>query len=576
MDKTSQSGPRLVQDGQSSPDGSGARVRELRTCLSQIVTTCELLKLEAGPQAARGLVEKIDEIRALAIAVTDDLRGASSRSSDVLRQHGLREAIAATARSISQVLQQVSRLSAALPRFQASDDFLRVEFMTHRLAQLADEFPSAADDGAPIPPRPAEDPAAAPAPAPEIAPAASVSSRHLSGDRQVVLVVDDDQQNREILNRFLRSEGQQIILAASGQEALQTIHDHRIDLLLLDLLMPGIDGLGVLRTIRAGDQMRQVPVIMISGVDEIERVAACIEAGADDYVLKPFNPTLLRARVRSLLERKHLHDLEQARTEQLEQTLRELEEQKKTTERLLLNILPQKVAAELTVHGSVSPSYFEDATVVFTDFVSFTSSTEKLAADELVAELGFYFTAFDNIMDRYGLEKLKTVGDSYIFLAGVPERTPSHPVDAVLASLEMLACVKSRQGHPLSGWPMRIGINTGPVISGVVGTRKFAFDVWGDSVNFASRMVSSGAADRINLSARTFHRIKDFFLCAPRGEVKIKGNRWVEMYFLEGVLPNLLADTSAFPPPAFRERYRKYFQKDLEIFPELPAGGVHP
>ncbi|HEY6969092.1 MAG TPA: adenylate/guanylate cyclase domain-containing protein [Candidatus Angelobacter sp.] len=394
--------------------------------------------------------------------------------------------------------------------------------------------------------------------------------------KQVLLVVDDDYDNREIVRRFLAFQGPDIILASNGHEALAIISSRRVDIVLLDLMMPDIDGLGVLQKLKATFQFGELPVLMISSVDEIDKVAACIEAGAIDYILKPVNAILLRAKVRSLLERKQFRDQERRRTQQLEKTLCELEVQKRKTEELLLNVLPQKIADELQVSGCVSPMYFEDATIVFTDFVNFTAATEKMAADELVTELNYYFTKFDEVVDRYGLEKLKTVGDSYIFLSGVPERSPSHPVDAVLAAMEMLECVKQRQGHPLSGWAMRVGINTGAVIAGVVGTRKFAFDVWGDSVNFASRMVSSGSPNRINISARTFHRVKDFFFCAPRGEVKIKGNRWVEMYFVEGPLPALSADALEFPAAPFRERYKRYFQRELEVFDGTKTGIREP
>jgi adenylate cyclase len=341
-----------------------------------------------------------------------------------------------------------------------------------------------------------------------------------------------------------------------------------VDLALLDLVMPGASGFEVLRAIKTGLRARDVLVIMISGVDETEKVVACIETGADDYVLKPFNATLLRTRVRALLERKQLRDWEKEQTEQLKGALLQLESERKTTEKLLLNILPKAVCDELRLRGSVSPTYFEDVTIIFTDFVSFTSSTEKLTADELVALLNEYFSAFDNIVERYGLEKLKTVGDSYIFLSGLPDRTPSHPVDGLLASIEMLEFVKEKQkARPHPGWSMRIGIHTGAVIAGVVGTSKFAFDVWGDAVNFASRMVMSGAGNKINVSERAFQRLKDFFICTPRGLVAIKGDRQAEMYFVEGVLSHLLEGHCSGTPSSFHERYLRYFKREAPAFP---------
>jgi class 3 adenylate cyclase len=227
------------------------------------------------------------------------------------------------------------------------------------------------------------------------------------------------------------------------------------------------------------------------------------------------------------------------------------------------------VAAELKEKGAVAPRYYEDVTILFTDFKGFTLETERLAAEELVNTLNEYFTAFDEITSRYGLEKLKTIGDSYMCVAGLPTYTPSHAVDAMLAAFEMLAEVKRRKlSHP-AAWSIRIGLHTGPVISGVVGIRKLAFDIWGESVNFASRMESSGHPDHINLSASTYTRVKDFFACEHRGRIATKEKREYDMYFANGILPSLLHETQeGMIPAAFLWRYHNYFHKNLEHFPE--------
>ena len=252
--------------------------------------------------------------------------------------------------------------------------------------------------------------------------------------------------------------------------------------------------------------------------------------------------------------------------DQLHERQAELEAARKQAEGLLLNILPARAAKELTEKGTVDPRYFEDVTIMFTDFVGFTLSTEKLAAEDLVHALHDYFTAFDHISRRYGLEKLKTIGDSYMCLSGLPVRNPAHPVDVVMAAFEMLHAVEERKKNP-SGWGVRIGIHTGPVVAGVVGIDKFAFDIWGDSVNFSSRMESSGAANRINISERTCARVKDFFECEHRGRVQTKDKREVDMYFVNGVLPSLLDETGNLPPEAFARRYRTYFEHDPPSFP---------
>jgi class 3 adenylate cyclase len=261
--------------------------------------------------------------------------------------------------------------------------------------------------------------------------------------------------------------------------------------------------------------------------------------------------------------------------QQLESRNQQVEQQKKVSESLLLNILPAEVADELRVKGMVSPKYFEDVTILFADIVGFTLSTEKLAADELVAMLHDYFTAFDKIVARYRLEKMKTIGDAYMCISGLPVRNPSHPVDTVMAAFEMLRAVQERErADRPAQWKVRIGIHTGPVIAGVVGINKFAFDIWGDTVNYSSRMESSSQANRINLSERTYSRVKDFFDCEYRGKVLTKEKRELDMYFANGILPALLNGSEAVPPPAFVKRYNIYFQKDPAAFPTFLAPQV--
>jgi class 3 adenylate cyclase len=259
----------------------------------------------------------------------------------------------------------------------------------------------------------------------------------------------------------------------------------------------------------------------------------------------------------------------------LEQTVEErtieVRQQRDQNEALLLNILPKPVATELRSTGAVTPMTFDDVTVCFSDFVGFTLSSEKLPAEALVTALNQYFTAFDEIMGRYGLEKLKTIGDSYMFVSGLPEPRPSHAVDAVLAALEMVEAVRklSRPGAPVN-WKVRVGLFSGPVVAGVVGVRKFAFDIWGNTVNFAARMESSGAANRVNLSAATWERVRGLIDCTARGPVKIKEGRFMEMYFALGPLPDLLhGDVVDGIPDAFRRRYSAEFGIAPRSFPSM-------
>jgi adenylate cyclase len=386
-----------------------------------------------------------------------------------------------------------------------------------------------------------------------------------------LLVVDDDASNRDVLCRRLEREGYQTTTAQDGNEALALLSERPFDLVLLDFMMPGLTGSEVLAIIKSTPALSQLPVIMISAADDLARVVQCIELGAEDYLSKPFDPILLRARIDACLEKKWLRDEEQRKSEQLVAALREAENQKNIAASLLRNILPDEIASELLAKGAVDPRYFEDVTIVFTDFVGFTASTESIAAEDLVTSLHEYFTAFDQIVGRYGLEKLKTIGDSYMLGGGLPVRSSSNPVDAVLACFEFIKAVDelgSRENAP--AWKVRIGIHTGPVIAGVVGIRKFAFDVWGETVNFASRMESSGMPGRINISGQTYSRVKDFFECESRGKVLTKEKKEYDMYFVNGISRRLIDDApleARMTPLKFVRRYRIYFQKAPLAFP---------
>jgi class 3 adenylate cyclase/CheY-like chemotaxis protein len=402
-------------------------------------------------------------------------------------------------------------------------------------------------------------------------PGDAMTESHLNREKPGgrLLVVDDNEGNRDLLSRRLLRDGCEVLTAATGAEALSLARSHDFDLILLDIMMPEMDGFTALTELKKDPRLRHIPVIMISAIDELESVVRCIEGGADDYLPKPFNPVILRARVNALLERKHLRDEEMRKTEELQRALVEIEAQRAKSEELLLNILPDSVAHELQTEGSVQPMYFEDVTIVFADFVGFTLSTELLPADDLVRVLHAFFTAFDGIMARYGLEKLKTIGDCYMFAGGLPVRSPSHPVDAILAALEMIRVTEQMAAAGPVNWQLRIGVHTGPVVAGVVGIHKFAFDIWGDAVNLSSRMESSGTPGRVNISATTYTRVKDFFACTKRGPIKIKDGRELEMYFVEGIAQGLLANKEVPAKTLFARRYAAYFRKEPCAFPDF-------
>ncbi len=216
------------------------------------------------------------------------------------------------------------------------------------------------------------------------------------------------------------------------------------------------------------------------------------------------------------------------------------------SERLLHNILPIPISAELKQKGRVEPVHLDEATVLFTDFKGFTFLSEKMSPGELIANLDECFSIFDGIIDRHGLEKIKTIGDAYMCVGGLPDANHTHAVDAALAALAMREAIarlkREHEARDEPYWDVRIGFHTGPLVAGVIGKKKFSYDVWGDTVNTASRMESSGEPGRVNMSGSSHETLKYLFDCEGRGRVKAKNKGEIEMFFLNGIKPRYSAD----------------------------------
>jgi len=217
-----------------------------------------------------------------------------------------------------------------------------------------------------------------------------------------------------------------------------------------------------------------------------------------------------------------------------------ISKEKKRSDELLLNILPEETAEELKATGTAKAKSFDMVSVLFTDFKNFTQASEKLSPEELVAEINYCYSEFDKIITRHGIEKIKTIGDAYMCAGGLPATNATNPFDVVQAGLEMVAFIeKNKTDRMLKGQPffeLRCGIHTGPVVAGIVGIKKFAYDIWGDTVNTASRMESSGEIGKVNISGSTYELIKEKFICVHRGKVKAKNKGEIDMYFVEGPL----------------------------------------
>jgi class 3 adenylate cyclase len=275
-----------------------------------------------------------------------------------------------------------------------------------------------------------------------------------------------------------------------------------------------------------------VGILEMAGLTDDETLTEKLEL-ADLIVFSlgiGFHSQLNSSKVRSLLIET------QQQKEEIEAQHDALETERQKVDNLLLNILPIQVAQELKETQHATPQYYEKASVLFTDFQGFTRIASSLTPAEVIAELDYCFLAFDEITEKYGLEKIKTIGDSYMCAGGLPAPNDTNPEDAVLAALEIMQFMnnwqKTRIAEGREIWHIRIGIHTGELVAGVVGKKKFAYDIWGDAVNIASRMESNSETDKINISSATYECIKEKFDCTFRGSLPIKNGGEVPMYFV--------------------------------------------
>ena len=360
--------------------------------------------------------------------------------------------------------------------------------------------------------------------------AAMANGEGAEAARQVgrILVVDDIASNRDLLSRRLTRDGHTVLLAQSGAEALDCLTSVDMDVILLDVLMPDMNGIEVLSKLKANPDWARIPVIMISGLTEMDAVIRCIAAGADDYLAKPFNHVLLQARLKACLERKRWADRER-------QYQRRIEAEKERADALLHAILPGQVVARLNGGETVIADRFDSVTILFADLVGFTPVAAQTSPVELVQRLDCIFGEFDRLASRHGVEKIKTIGDAYMAAAGVPEPSDDHAERTVALGRAMLAAV-TRADPEDRPFEIRIGIHTGPVVAGLLGQYRFVYDVWGETVNIASRLEAHGLPGRIQLSQATLDALSlggsQLPPVTPRGQVALKGVGGIEAYLL--------------------------------------------
>jgi adenylate cyclase len=349
-------------------------------------------------------------------------------------------------------------------------------------------------------------------------------------DAARILIVDDEPLNVDLLEQELELLGCATLSASDGLAALERLAKEPVELVLLDVMMPRLDGFQVLARMKADPELRHVPVIMISALDQLESAVRGIELGAEDYLPKPFDPVLLKARIGACLEKKRWHDREVAYR-------REIERERERADRLLHAILPAPAVAELKAADRVTPRRYEGVAVLFADIVDFTAWSEAHPAEEVVANLDRLIEASERLVALHGLEKIKTTGDGLMATANLLQ---GH-ADPVLACVRCgLAISEAARSNP-AAWQLRVGIQIGPVVAGVVGRDKFSFDVWGDTVNVAARLASLGSSSALYLSAEAWSQVAGRCAGEPLGPIVVKGKGDIEVHRCLGILDDRAA-----------------------------------
>jgi len=353
------------------------------------------------------------------------------------------------------------------------------------------------------------------------------------GFRGDILVVDDTLVNLRILSEMLAAQGYKVRPVTSGPQALQAGIAAPPDLVLLDINMPGMTGYDVCQQFKAHSHTRDVPVIFMSARDEVLDKIRAFEVGGVDYVTKPFHLEELLARVATHVSLRALQrELQDART-RAEQAAVALAEEKRRSDDLLHSMLPRSVAGALREGKRVDGDAFPAVSVLFCDIVDFTATASLHSPRAIFDLLGQLYTRFDALVGRHPVYKVETVGDCYMIAGGVPDPDPGHADAVVAVALDMVDAVDGIRlpgGAPLQ---IRLGVNSGPVVGGVVGTRMPHFCLFGDTVNIASRMESTSTPMHVQVSENTMKLLDPRrWRLEPRGEIQLKGRGTMRSYFV--------------------------------------------
>lgn len=497
---------------------------ELRTPLNHIIGYCEMLIEQAQDDGLEVFIADLDRIHSAGkrlSVVIDDLcdPGASRKIDEGLMHHEVRTPLDQVI-GYAEMLQEQAK---GLGRDSFILDLQKVHAAgRHLLNLVVENFASIQLDSGPVGSEvvtftrhqaPAGE---SPAKQGEIVKAPTKIAS--------LLVVDDNELNRDMLTRRLERLGYKISCAENGSEALKKIRAASFDLLLLDIIMPVMDGFEVLEQLAMEPLFRNIPVIVLSASDQLDQVVKCIQLGAKDHISKPFNPVLLQARIGSCLERKLLRDQETS-------YLRQIEQEKQRSDDLLHVILPRDIAAELKGTNAVKPRRFEKVGILFCDVVGFTSYSDRHRPEEILPHLQTLVEAFEQLCVEHNLEKIKTIGDEFMAAAGLSAPLENPALHCVRCGLAMVAVAPELAAR----WQVRVGVNVGPVIAGVVGRRKYQYDIWGDAVNTADRMQQAAEVGTVCVNNQTWLSIAEHCRGRSLGRIEIKGKGKQELFRVDAL-----------------------------------------
>ena len=359
-----------------------------------------------------------------------------------------------------------------------------------------------------------------------------------------ILAIDDTPENLQLLSQLLTNRQYKVRSVTKGTTAIRAAQAAPPDLILLDINMPEMGGYEVCEQLKADSRTAEIPIIFISALGETLDKVRAFEVGGVDFVTKPFQVEEVLARIKAHLQIRALQQQLQTQNEQLQKEIRDrirceqdLTQEREKSEKLLLNILPEAIAEQLKQNSQAIAYRFDAVTILFADIVNFTGLSAAIDPTELVSLLNQIFSEFDQLAEKYGLEKIKTIGDAYMVVGGVPNPMTHHAAAIADMALDMQAAIGQYQRSDGSSFQLRIGIDTGPVVAGVIGMKKFSYDLWGDAVNLASRMESHGEPGRIQVTEAIYQCLGDRYRFLPRGTVSIKGLPNMSTYWLEGRTP---------------------------------------